>query len=287
MAIDSDINSALLEDVYAIYSQAEEEMLEKVAKRVAKGITAEGWNEQKLKETQELKKDIEKVIKDKCYKGQCLVSEDIVSAYTKGKISATIDAGTKAKRTSSIDMSGITSKKLKESIQTAFDFAKGMEGLPQDPDKIFKKVVYAQGTMETKMVKQGAGAQVIGDTIYICKPYQKYIDDEFIMHEIGHKAGKFGSKTTEAMQKNQAEELVKQLGFKDFKSMASYISDYAMKSPNEFYPEVLMEYYKSLKTGNPLTGKKKQIVEAAVEQMYNDPKKKKCLKRVLNVLPKE
>ena len=275
MAIDSDINSALLEDVYAIYSQAEEEMLEKVAKRVAKGITAEGWNEQKLKETQELKKDIEKVIKDKCYKGQCLVSEDIVSAYTKGKISATIDAGTKAKRTSSIDMSGITSKKLKESIQTAFDFAKGMEGLPQDPDKMFKKVVYATGPMEAKMVKTNAGAQVIGDTIYVCKPYQKYIDDEFIMHEIGHKVTKFGTKTTDASQKAAAEELAKKLGYSSVKSMSLYVSEYAAKNPTELYPEVLMEYYKSLKTGKPLMGNKKKVIEAVMEQMYNDPKKKK------------
>ena len=275
MAIDSDINSALLEDVYAIYSQAEEEMLEKVAKRVAKGITAEGWNEQKLKETQELKKDIEKVIKDKCYKGQCLVSEDIVSAYTKGKISATIDAGTKAKRTSSIDMSGITSKKLKESIQTAFDFAKGMEGLPQDPDKMFKKVVYATGPMEARMVKTNAGAQVIGDTIYVCKPYQKYIDDEFIMHEIGHKVTKFGTKTTDASQKAAAEELAKKLGYSSVKSMSLYVSEYAAKNPTELYPEVLMEYYKSLKTGKPLMGNKKKVIEAVMEQMYNDPKKKK------------
>ena len=60
MAIETDINKALLDDIYAIYSQAETEMLEKVAKRVAKGITTEGWNERKLSEVQKLKKDIEK-----------------------------------------------------------------------------------------------------------------------------------------------------------------------------------------------------------------------------------
>ena len=275
MATDSDINTALLDDIYAIYSQAETEMLDKVAKRVAKGIKTEGWNERKLVEVQELRKDIQKTIEGKLYKAQGLVSEDIISAYTKGKISATIDAGKKAKGTSSIDMSGITSKKLKESIQTAFDFAKGMEGLPQDPDNMFKKVIYADGATEKYMMKTNAGAMVKGDTIIICKPFQKNIDDEFIMHEIGHKVTKFGSKTTDASQKKQAEELAKKLGYKDVKDMSLWVSDYAAKNPTELYPEVLMLYYNSLKTGKPLTGQKKKIVEAAMEQMYNDPAKKK------------
>ena len=46
-----------MKDVLAIYSQAEQEMLEKVAKRVAKGITTEGWNERKLSEVKNLKKE--------------------------------------------------------------------------------------------------------------------------------------------------------------------------------------------------------------------------------------
>ena len=277
MAIETDINKALLDDIYAIYSQAETEMLEKVAKRVAKGITTEGWNEQKLSEVQKLKKDIEKTISSKCYEGQGLISEDIISAYTKGKISAAMEAGTKAKQSSSIDMSGITSKKLKESIQTAFDYAKGMDGLPQDPDNMFKKVIYATGAKEKMMLKTGAGAEVVGDTIIVCKPLQKYIDDEFIMHEIGHKVTKFGSKTTHSTQAKAAEELAKKLGYSSVKSMSAYVSSYATKNPAEFYPEALMEYYHSLKTGKPLTGNKKKIIEAAMEQMYNDPSKKKAI----------
>lgn len=279
MAIETDINKALLDDIYAIYSQAETEMLEKVAKRVAKGITTEGWNERKLSEVQKLKKDIEKTISSKCYEGQGLISEDIISAYTKGKISAAMEAGTKAKKSSSIDMSGITSKKLKESIQTAFDYAKGMDGLPQDPDNMFKKVVYATGAKEKMMLKTGAGAEVVGDTIIVCKPLQKYIDDDFIMHEIGHKVTKFGSKTTHSSQAKAAEELAKKLGYSSVKSMSAYVSSYATKNPAEFYPEALMEYYHSLKTGKPLTGNKKKIIEAAMEQMYNDPSKKKAIRK--------
>lgn len=55
-----DINEALLKDVLAIYSEAEDKMLKAVAKRVAKGIKTEGWNETKLKDTQALKSEIEK-----------------------------------------------------------------------------------------------------------------------------------------------------------------------------------------------------------------------------------
>ena len=234
MAIETDINKALLDDIYAIYSQAETEMLEKVAKRVAKGITTEGWNERKLSEVQKLKKDIEKTISSKCYEGQGLISEDIISAYTKGKISAAMEAGKKAKKTSSIDMSGITSKKLKESIQTAFDYAKGMDGLPQDPDNMFKKVVYATGAKEKMMLKTGAGAEVVGDTIIVCKPLQKYIDDEFIMHEIGHKVTKFGSKTTHSTQAKAAEEIAKKLGYSSVKSMSAYVRYYATKNTDGF-----------------------------------------------------
>ena len=58
------INEALLQDVLAIYSDAEDKMLKAVAKRIAKGIKTEGWNETKLKDTQLLKKEIEAILND-------------------------------------------------------------------------------------------------------------------------------------------------------------------------------------------------------------------------------
>lgn len=84
MAINSDINEALLNDVLAIYTQAEQEMLEKVAKRVAKGITTEGWNEQKLKNTQELNKEINKILTKTEKLSSATISKGIISAYKKG-----------------------------------------------------------------------------------------------------------------------------------------------------------------------------------------------------------
>ena len=55
---DDKVYEQMMNDILAIYSQAENEMLEKVAKRVAKGITTEGWNESKLHDTQKLNKEL-------------------------------------------------------------------------------------------------------------------------------------------------------------------------------------------------------------------------------------
>jgi hypothetical protein len=78
------INEALLEDVLAIYTQAEIEMLEKVSKRVAKGITTEGWNEKNLAETQKVKAELEKVLSDTSKLGKSKVSKGILEAYKNG-----------------------------------------------------------------------------------------------------------------------------------------------------------------------------------------------------------
>ena len=83
-AITTSINEALLFDIMAIYSEAEDKMLKSVAKRVAKGITTEGWNENKLKDTQLLLKDIEGVLNDTKKKSKTKVSEGIMEAYKYG-----------------------------------------------------------------------------------------------------------------------------------------------------------------------------------------------------------
>ena len=84
MAVNKDINEALMNDILMIYSDAEDKMLKAVAKRVAKGIKTEGWNEQKLKNTQLLKKEIEKVIKDTDKLSNAKVSKGIIDAYKSG-----------------------------------------------------------------------------------------------------------------------------------------------------------------------------------------------------------
>lgn len=74
-----------MNDVLAIYSQAEQEMLEKVAKRVAKGITTEGWNEQKLSDTQKLNKELAALMKQANSKGKKKILASVSEGYVKGK----------------------------------------------------------------------------------------------------------------------------------------------------------------------------------------------------------
>lgn len=82
--IEKDINEALINDVLQIYADAEDKMLKAVAKRVAKGITTEGWNETKLKDTQALKNEIEKVLNSTSKLSKSKVSKGIIEAYKKG-----------------------------------------------------------------------------------------------------------------------------------------------------------------------------------------------------------
>ena len=85
MAGQHEINEALMNDILTIYSDAEDKMLKAVAKRVAKGIKEEGWNEHKLEQTQALKKDIEKILKKTAKLSNTKVSKGIIEAYKAGK----------------------------------------------------------------------------------------------------------------------------------------------------------------------------------------------------------
>lgn len=93
MAIDTNINEALLQDLLAIYTDAENQMLEKVAKRVKKGITEEGWNEGKLQDVQQLRKEVESLLNNKSKLAKLKVGQGILKAYKAGVNSAEKDAG--------------------------------------------------------------------------------------------------------------------------------------------------------------------------------------------------
>lgn len=84
MAVKKDINEALMNDILMIYSDAEDKMLKAVAKRVAKGIKSEGWNETKLKDTQKLKKEIEAILGDTKKLSSATISKGIIDAYKSG-----------------------------------------------------------------------------------------------------------------------------------------------------------------------------------------------------------
>ncbi len=91
MAISAEINKLLADKMFAIYSQAETLMLEKVAKRVNKGITQKGWNERKLQEVTKVRKEIEKIMNNVEELAKYEVSQSIIDAYQKGIKSAEID----------------------------------------------------------------------------------------------------------------------------------------------------------------------------------------------------
>ena len=82
--VNKDINEALMNDILMIYSDAEDKLLTAVAKRVAKGITEEGWNEKKLKNTQALQKDIEKILGSTSKLSKSKISKGIIDSYKKG-----------------------------------------------------------------------------------------------------------------------------------------------------------------------------------------------------------
>ena len=84
MAVQKDINEALINDILMIYSSAEDKMLKAVAKRVAKGITEEGWNERKLKDVQLLNKEIQKILGDTKKLSDAKVSQGIIDSYKAG-----------------------------------------------------------------------------------------------------------------------------------------------------------------------------------------------------------
>lgn len=91
MATQQEINEALMNDVLMIYSDAEDKMLKAVAKRVAKGIKFEGWNETKLKDTQLLKAEIEKVLNSTQKLINTTVDKGIIDAYMAGSME--VDGG--------------------------------------------------------------------------------------------------------------------------------------------------------------------------------------------------
>ena len=82
--VNKDINEALMNDILMIYSDAEDKLLTAVAKRVAKGITEEGWNEKKLKNTQALQKEVEKILGSTSKLSKSKISKGIIDSYKQG-----------------------------------------------------------------------------------------------------------------------------------------------------------------------------------------------------------
>jgi hypothetical protein len=91
MSVETEINSILLQQVYGLYADAEKRMLEKVAKRVKRGVTEVGWTEDKLKDVQRLRREISTLIRDTNSIAKKTVSKGVLDAYLKGVNSANKD----------------------------------------------------------------------------------------------------------------------------------------------------------------------------------------------------
>jgi len=91
MAINVDLNTKLVNQAYAIYSKAEIVMLERVKKRVKRGIIEIGTPELKLREVQALKKEIEIIAQQSAKLVSKTMNESVVSAYKAGVRSAERD----------------------------------------------------------------------------------------------------------------------------------------------------------------------------------------------------
>lgn len=88
-----EINQAALQDILVLYTQAEEKMIKRVAKRVAKGAKDTGWNEDKLNEVINLKNEVESILSGTGSKVKSKVGKGILKAYKEGVNSAERDAG--------------------------------------------------------------------------------------------------------------------------------------------------------------------------------------------------
>lgn len=80
----AELNQKLLEELLAVQIRAETLMLEKVAKRVKRGITTPGWNEQKLSDVQLLQKEILAVLNDTEKLSKSYIQKSILKAYESG-----------------------------------------------------------------------------------------------------------------------------------------------------------------------------------------------------------
>lgn len=91
--VENEANQLLVNQIFAIYSHAETVMLDKMAKRVAKGILQEGWTESKLKETTEMKQELEDIVKDLDKIAKHKLDKGLKEAYITGQKSVGKDMG--------------------------------------------------------------------------------------------------------------------------------------------------------------------------------------------------
>jgi len=93
MAISTDLNQKLINEVFALYSDAEAKMLAKVASRIKRGITEQGYYEERAQQLTATRKDLGSTMKSAALVAKAKMSKGILSSYTKGLRSAELDHG--------------------------------------------------------------------------------------------------------------------------------------------------------------------------------------------------
>jgi hypothetical protein len=78
------------EELAAFVSEAEEIVLAKVARRLGRGIEAPGWAEKKLAEVQELRREIQEVLR-LIHKGDVEAAKAVLESYRDGSAKAVFD----------------------------------------------------------------------------------------------------------------------------------------------------------------------------------------------------
>ena len=91
MPVSPDFAAGLAKDVLAIYSQAEETLLERIASRLARGITAPNWADVKLLEIQRLRVETEQVIADLAAGSHDAIEHALRIGYNRGVAAAGAD----------------------------------------------------------------------------------------------------------------------------------------------------------------------------------------------------
>ncbi len=93
MAIRTDVNRKLVQEVLNIYLNAENKMLNKVNKRIKRGILIEGWNEKKYNDVLSLRIELQHAMKEISKSSEAKLTEATYSAYKQGVNSANKDFG--------------------------------------------------------------------------------------------------------------------------------------------------------------------------------------------------
>ena len=166
-----------------------------------------------------------------------------------------------------------TTPTFEGAIKTMYDAAyakiKSMDGMFEIPsiENVVKNAEFADPALQAEMNKKGQAAVVKGGVIYFNPYSQGLITEHDVLHELGHLMTKHGLKATTSKYTTEAAKLAKELGFENFKQMASNVSAYAMKNAEEFFAESFALYSDEDKF-DKLPTQSQELIYAAMKKMY-------------------